>query len=281
MADGRLPLLSTTIVDADEIRRHLPEFSSYVENCPELVSKKMNKEAGYICELLCLAALQAGNNVIFDGWLRDPEWHNQQLQKLKGLYSHLKIALLHVTAPLNLIMERIEIRAGETGLHIPQEPVERILEEIPKNIEVVKHELDYLCTIHNGEDGDGDGGGLELQDDSWEHFTSTFTQEAETTVKEHIHKTGPPVRPSIMRRFASHEAHKSTASKCRRRSSRRLARRPFRVNVSTEENHKASHMKFYGKYSHIRETLDYGYHSNYSYGKWNCNAVCLSRFIIQ
>lgn len=110
MEDGRLPLLSTIIVDADEIRRFLPEFSSYVDSTPDLVSKRMNKEAGYIAELLTLASLQAGDNVILDGRLKDTKWHMRQFRKLRKLYPKLRIALFHVTAPLDVIMDRIEVR---------------------------------------------------------------------------------------------------------------------------------------------------------------------------
>ena len=282
MADGRLPLLSTTIVDADEIRRQLPEFSSYVQTSPELVSKKMNKEAGYIGELLCLAALQAGNNVLFDGQLKRAEWHIQQFRKLKALHSHLKIALIHVTAPLDVIMERIELRAKETGLHIPKEPIQRILKEIPGNIERVKPEVDYFCTIENGR------GDFELLDDSWEHFSSIFEQEVEhlkcgekATLLEAIHDTvehekGLAVKPDAIRRFVSDRPKKSSPMvKFRRRPSRKL----FRVHMSTEENHKADHMKFYGKYSHIRETLDYTYHSNYTYERQKFQDAIITDFL--
>ena len=109
MEDGRLPLLSTIIVDADEIRRCLPEFTSYVESNPELVSRRMNKETGYIGELLTLAALQAGDNVILDGKLNHVDWHIRLFRKLRKLYPKLRIALIHVTAPLDVIMQRVEV----------------------------------------------------------------------------------------------------------------------------------------------------------------------------
>lgn len=112
MEDGRLPLLSTIIIDADEVRRSLPEFSAYAENNPELVSKRMDKEAGYICEILTLAALQAGNNVLIDGQLQDVIWRLRQFSKLRNLYPRLRIALIHVTAPLDVIVERVEVSAG-------------------------------------------------------------------------------------------------------------------------------------------------------------------------
>jgi predicted kinase len=108
MQDGRLPLLSTIIVDADEIRRALPEFASYAVS-PEVLAKQMNKEAGYICEILAQAALQAGNNVLLDGQLQDVVWRLKQFDQLRRLYPKLRIALIQVTAPFNVIVERIEV----------------------------------------------------------------------------------------------------------------------------------------------------------------------------
>ena len=40
---------------------------------------------------------------------------------------------------------------------------------------------------------------------------------------------------------------------------------PFSVLISSEENNKSDDRHFYGKYSHIRKTLDYTYHCNYTF----------------
>ena len=38
----------------------------------------------------------------------------------------------------------------------------------------------------------------------------------------------------------------------------------YNYDISSEENHQTSEMRFYGNYAHIRKTLDYSYHSNYT-----------------
>ena len=61
------------IVDPDEIRQQFPEYSLYVNQNPLKAGEMTRKEAGYVVEILTLAALQAGKNVLVDGSLRDWE----------------------------------------------------------------------------------------------------------------------------------------------------------------------------------------------------------------
>ena len=46
---------------------------------------------------------------------------------------------------------------------------------------------------------------------------------------------------------------------------RRRHRRSFSVLLSTELNHKADELEFFGPFSHIRKTLDYDYHVPYTH----------------
>ena len=76
---GRFPLIAFVRVDPDAIRRYLPEFDLYVQQSPEKAGELTNKEAGYIAEILTLAGLQSGKNVIVDGSLRRVQWYNNTL----------------------------------------------------------------------------------------------------------------------------------------------------------------------------------------------------------
>lgn len=106
---GHFPLLAFVTVDPDEIRRHLPEFHLYVEQSPELAGELTRKEAGYIAEILTLAGLLAGKNVLVDGSLRDAEWYKQYFQRLRHDFPALRIAILHVTAPREAVFQRAAV----------------------------------------------------------------------------------------------------------------------------------------------------------------------------
>ena len=80
---GRFPLKAFVIVDPDEVRRLLPEYSLYIHANAELAGELTRKEAGFIAEILTLAALQAGKNVLQDGSLRDSDWYQTYFKRLK------------------------------------------------------------------------------------------------------------------------------------------------------------------------------------------------------
>ena len=108
----QLPLLSYVAVDVDEIRRKLPEFSSYLKECPDRVNDLTRREAGYIMEILSTFALQSGKNVVLDGSLKDTSWYDRFFKDLRKDYSNLKIALIHITAPYETILERCNVSAS-------------------------------------------------------------------------------------------------------------------------------------------------------------------------
>ena len=114
--NGKLPLLSYVAVDPDEIRRKLPEFATYVKQCPDRVNDLTRREAGYIMEILTTAALQTGKNVVLDGSLKDAAWYDRFYHDLRNQYPNLKIALVHITAPYEMILERAQVSARKMML---------------------------------------------------------------------------------------------------------------------------------------------------------------------
>jgi hypothetical protein len=105
----RFPLSAFVVVDPDEIRQSFPEYSLYVSQNPLKAGEMTRKEAGYIVEILTLAALQAGKNALVDGSLRDWEWYSSYFDRLRKEYPTLKIALLHIVAPKEAIFARAKV----------------------------------------------------------------------------------------------------------------------------------------------------------------------------
>ena len=104
---GRLPILSFVQVDPDSIRRRLPEFETYDK---EMVNDLTRKESSFIAELLLLAAVQNGRNVVFDSAMRDSAWFLKLIEYIKCLdSSSFKFAVLHITAPTDMIFERVKV----------------------------------------------------------------------------------------------------------------------------------------------------------------------------
>ena len=107
--EGWFPLLAFVNVDPDKIRQYLPEFHLYVDQSPELAGQLTRKESGFIAEILTLAGLQAGKNVLVDGSLRDCEWYKIYFERLRSDFPALRIAILHVTAPRDAVFQRAAV----------------------------------------------------------------------------------------------------------------------------------------------------------------------------
>jgi hypothetical protein len=81
----------------------------YVNANPELAGKLTNKEAGFIAEILTLAALQGGKNVMQDGSLRDSDWYQNYFARLRTEFPKVRQAIIHVTAPKDAVFQRAEV----------------------------------------------------------------------------------------------------------------------------------------------------------------------------
>jgi len=243
-----LPLLSFVCVDTDDLRRYLPEYSAYLAESPDKVDRLTRKEAGYISETLSLAALQAGRNVVFHCNLKDYQWYKDAfLPQFRRQFHGLKVALVHATADKDVVLERAQRRAEDTGRTISEaELVHTLTEAVPLAFEQLKSIVDYSCTIRNN------GKELELLECSsgdsrdWSAFTKTFDQ------RESILSLSYPETPPMCKPAGPH----------RRTSS---MRRRFSAVQSSEANHATDDMEFYGPFAEIRKTLDYSYHSNYNF----------------
>ena len=269
-------LTSYCCVDIDEVRRLLPEFRSFVDNAPELVDSCTGKEAGYIAETLCWASFQAGHSVLWDTSLRHPQWFCQLAQRLKQAFSHLKVAVIHIDAPSAEVVqdrrERMELITGRRLYPDDLEFFESEMERMKKSVEIVRSEADFFATISNTPNG------LEILDQKWEGFTQTFEQSNrkvpkmsrfESSLDEDSLAMPPPPRPSMSRR----------SMLLQRTSSRRCSGRCFSVLQSTEENHCSNDMQFYGRFAHIRATLDYSYHRNYTFERQRFQDSVLQDFM--
>lgn len=107
---GLFPLLAFVGIDPDQIRQMLPEFRLYIAEDQLTAGEMTRKEAGYVVEILTLAALQAGKNVLVDTSLRDSEWYKDYFVRIRKEYPNVKLAILHIDAPREAVLERARVR---------------------------------------------------------------------------------------------------------------------------------------------------------------------------
>ena len=151
---GLFPLHAFVTVDPDDIRHHLPEFETYARMERERAGEWTRKEAGLMSEILTLAALEKGHNVLVDGSLRDFSWYQSYFSRLKRDYAPLRIGILHITAPPDVIYARASSRAQQTGRVIPRATLEESLLQVPKSIQQLRPLADFYAQLHNAEDAE-------------------------------------------------------------------------------------------------------------------------------
>ena len=206
-----------------------------------------------------MASLQSGGNVIHDCGLRDASWYKENIRKIRQDFPALQIALFYVTAEIDTIYSRAERRAQETGRQIPRESIDRSLKWIPASVEVMKTDVDYFCTIVNENDE------LKLlADGGWEYFTKKFEQTS--SLAEQM---------SSLERLVTDELSAAASHSSRGR----VRQRRFSALCSSEENHRSDDRKFYGQFAHIRKTLDYSYHSNYTFERQIFQDAIINEFL--
>jgi len=154
VSKGRFPMMAFVAVDPDEIRRYLPEYSIYIEENPEMAGELTNKESGLIAEILTLAALRSGKNVLVDGSLRDFRWYQRYFQRLRDDFPILRQAIIHVSAPREAVFERAASRAISTGRVVPRKLLEEALEQVPKAVQILSPIVDYVSEVHNAAGSD-------------------------------------------------------------------------------------------------------------------------------
>jgi len=260
---GRLKLLSLVCVDTDDLRRYLPEYATYRDACPSSVDRRTRKEAGYISETLAIAALQAGRNVIFYGSLKDTAWYKDTFVPfLRKQFHSMKVALIHVVTDPDVAFQRAQQRAIATGRTLnEQEFKHQCTDTIPKACKQIQAVVDYHAEIRIDPTGD-----LKLLSEGgdWSKFTQIFDQQ-----KSVLSLSYPDQQNDISVPIPIVLTHQRRISSIRRISN--LA--------SSEENHAADDMEFYGPFAEIRKTLDYSYHRNYTFERQHFQDAIIREFL--
>ena len=83
---------------------------------PTHAGERTQKEARYIEYIAIRAALDRGYNVLVDGSLREREFYEEYFRDLKKRYEKLRIAILYVTAPRDVIIDRVKVSISFANL---------------------------------------------------------------------------------------------------------------------------------------------------------------------
>ena len=112
---GIFPLDNIVQIDPDKIKMSLPEWPGYVARDRLTAGYHTHHESGYVVEIAQEAALLAGKHCWVDGSLRDGAWYEHVLRTIKQRHPRYRVAILHVEAKQEVILERVRRRGAGLG----------------------------------------------------------------------------------------------------------------------------------------------------------------------
>jgi len=136
-------------VDPDQFRSRLPEWKGYLSRNPDTAGKMTHRECGYLVEIAQEAALRQKKHVWVDGSLRDSTWYSSVFKDIRKRHPSYRIAILHITASLPVVMERAAKRAEVTGRVVPHADLVQSFEMVPKAVNELCSEADFLAVVSN------------------------------------------------------------------------------------------------------------------------------------
>ena len=157
-ATGILQLERVSKIDPDAFKLRMPEWQVYQSNNKSDVAGSMtHAESSYVAEIAQHVAMNNNMDVWIDGSLRNWEWYEMELQRLREKHPQYRIAIIVISAPDEMIDDNIKRRAAETGRDIPEELRQASsIKEIGGGIVNLVHMVDLVASVHNTPPADGD-----------------------------------------------------------------------------------------------------------------------------
>lgn len=100
--------------------------------------------------MLTYHALQQGKNVLIDGSLRDAHWYLEYFKNLRDTFPKVKLAIIHIDAPLDAIISRCNSRARVTGRHVPPQLIRETAAALPQSLAILSPQVEFFTRIMNG-----------------------------------------------------------------------------------------------------------------------------------
>lgn len=148
---GVFPLDNFLKIDPDMLKQELPEMPGYLRQDKESAATKLHRESTQMSDVLFEYALLNEIPLLVDGSLRDVDYYQTLLDRIREKHPQYRIAIIHVIADPALIHERAEERAKRTGRAVPKDLLNESIEQVPRSVEILSKKVDALHVISNNE----------------------------------------------------------------------------------------------------------------------------------
>ena len=146
---GIVPLQEIQILDPDMFKASLPEWNGYIKRDKTSAGALTRRESGYLLEIAQESALRQRKHIWVDGSLRDGEWYSREFERIQTEHPHYKIAILHVVASREKVMERVAHRAAITGRHVPEKEIDDSIARVPRSVALLAPLVSFLAVVDN------------------------------------------------------------------------------------------------------------------------------------
>ena len=83
------------------------------------------------------------------GSLRDADWYSQVFQDIRVRFPHYKIAIIHVTAATEIVLQRAKRRGEVTGRFVPPEVLMQSIKAVPESVAKLEPLTDFTAHVLN------------------------------------------------------------------------------------------------------------------------------------
>merc|ERR1719203_691229 len=139
----------------------MPEWQIYQKNgMLDVAGTMTHEESSYISEIAQNVAMTNSMDVWVDGSLRNSEWYECELMRIREQHPQYRIAIIVISAPEEMIESNIKRRAMETGRDIPEVLRKTATAElISSGVVKLTHLVDLIASVHNTPPDQGSDGG--------------------------------------------------------------------------------------------------------------------------
>ncbi len=129
--------LSYTLVDADEIKLHLPHYHELLVTNPSQAAALVHKESTHIRDLALNKLIQERTSFIYEGTMTKYRNYLELIMKLKEADYLIHVWIADV--PLEVARKRAKNREKETGRRVPDSVINNTHKQIPRSFLLLKH----------------------------------------------------------------------------------------------------------------------------------------------
>ena len=125
----------------------MPEWRGYVTADPRTAGSLTHQESGLIQELCEEISLRDRQNTWIDGSLQDHAWFAGKIAAWRTKYPWYRIAIFHVYAEEEQVVERARRRGAHTGRHVPEHLLRRSIVKTAEAADRLGPLADFLVRV--------------------------------------------------------------------------------------------------------------------------------------